>query len=318
MQPCLPLRWPTYSAKYPPADQRSLISISIESYSTGPEKRSPDRVKLALDRIAAKRQDKVQIGLCAYTTVELKEVLGQVPELHKRFIYYLESQGYIHPAKLRRQRISRRDYSPDDLRIIRDMWRYYRRGYSVQTAYDLVNRTERITSFVTLSVPEEKWPHLLSSLREQPEVVEASNVYGTNLDIIIRLETPEEGEVYQALLPALRSVELVGAPTVLRVVNSWQRENCQKKEDADMLAYVLMRVPGKDASEVMERLHDFPSIAEAATVYGETDIIARVEVSDQRELDELVMTQLHSIPAVESTRTFIVIGGLHWRRNHTS
>ncbi|MFQ5879530.1 MAG: Lrp/AsnC ligand binding domain-containing protein [Dehalococcoidia bacterium] len=247
--------------------------------------------------------------------MELKEVLGQVPGLHKRFVYYLESQGYIRPAKLRRQRISRRDYSDDDLRVVREMWRYYQRGYSVQAAYDLVSRRQRVTAYVTLPVPAARWRQLLEALREQPEVVEASIVYGTSLDFVVRTDTPDEGEIYHGLLPALTSVGLVGAPTVLRATNRFQREEAAAQGgDGRMMAYVLMRVPGKDADRVMEELRRFPGIVEAATVYGESDIIAKVVAAGQRELDELVMEKLHGIPAVESTRTFIVIGGLHWSR----
>lgn len=248
--------------------------------------------------------------------MELKDVLGRVPGLHKRFVYYLESQGYIRPVKLRRQRISRRDYSEEDLRVLREMWRYYQRGYSVQAAHDLVSRRERVVAYVTLPVPQERWRGLLAALREQPEVVAASAVYGVGLDIIVKTDTPDEGEVYQALLPALRAVGLVGAPTVLRATRYFQREETVPTDGGDgkMLAYVLLRVPGKDAPQVMEDLRRFVGIVEAATVYGETDIIAKVVVESQRELDELVMDKLHSIPAVESTRTFIVIGTLHWSR----
>lgn len=247
--------------------------------------------------------------------MELKEVLGQVTGLHKRFVYYLESQGYIRPTKLRRQRISRRDYSQEDLRVLREMWRYYQRGYSVQAAHDLVSRRERVLAYVTLPVPAEKWRGLLEALRQQPEVVEASTVYGTGLDFIIKTDTPEEGEVYQALLPALTAVGLVGAPTVLRATSHFQKERVAAQEGgAEMLAYVLLRVPGKDAPQVMEELRQFPGIVEAATVYGESDIIAKVAVGSQEELDELVMEKLHGIPAVESTRTFIIIGSLNWSR----
>ena len=55
-------------------------------------------------------------------------------------------------------------------------------------------------------------------------------------------------------------------------------------------------------------------IVEASTVYGETDVICRVQVPDQPRLDQLVMRDLHAIPAVESTRTFIVVHDMHWRR----
>jgi DNA-binding Lrp family transcriptional regulator len=245
--------------------------------------------------------------------MELKDILGQIPGLHKRFIYYLESQGYIRPTKLRRQRISRRDYSAEDLRIIREMWRYYERGYSVQAAYDLVSRSERVLSYVTLPVPAEQWGQMLDALQKQAEVVEACAVYGSSLDVIAKIDTPDEGEAYQVLLPALRSVGLVGSPTVLRAVDHFQQE-VGERGNTNMMAYVLMRVPGKDADQVMQELRQFPHITEAATVYGETDIIAKVMVESQTELDQLVMERLHNIPAVESTRTFIVIGGLHWSR----
>ena len=64
----------------------------------------------------------------------------------------------------------------------------------------------------------------------------------------------------------------------------------------------------------MEQLKTFPEVQKASTVYGESDVIARVETADQEALDTLVMQRLHDLPAVESTRTFVVIKNLHWRR----
>ena len=49
-------------------------------------------------------------------------------------------------------------------------------------------------------------------------------------------------------------------------------------------------------------------------IYGETDIIAKVIVRDQAALDDLIFRRLHAMPTVESTRTFIVVGELHWER----
>ena len=70
----------------------------------------------------------------------------------------------------------------------------------------------------------------------------------------------------------------------------------------------------ENVAEVMDQLKEIPEVLEASTVYGESDIIAKVQVGSQEELDSLVMDKLHAIPAVESTRTFIVIGRLHWSR----
>ena len=63
-------------------------------------------------------------------------VVSAVDGLEKRFVHYLEAQGYIHPTKIQKARIARRDYSPADLERIRGIWRYYQRGISVQRAYD--------------------------------------------------------------------------------------------------------------------------------------------------------------------------------------
>ena len=52
--------------------------------------------------------DKSKYGLCGWTAMELKDVLAQVPGLEKRFVYYLESLGYIQPTRVPKRRIARR------------------------------------------------------------------------------------------------------------------------------------------------------------------------------------------------------------------
>src|SRR4029079_16995019 len=75
-----------------------------------------------------------------WTGMELKEVLAQVPGLEKRFVYYLESLGYIQPARVPKLRIARRDYAQADVQRIQELWRYYQQGYALQAAQALVAR----------------------------------------------------------------------------------------------------------------------------------------------------------------------------------
>ncbi|MCS7206721.1 MAG: Lrp/AsnC ligand binding domain-containing protein [Dehalococcoidia bacterium] len=244
--------------------------------------------------------------------MELKEVIAQVPGLQKRFVYYLEAQGYIHPTKVRKHRISRRDYTEADLRIIREVWRYYQRGYAVQAAYDIVARRPRTLAYLTFQVPPPRWKETLRLLQTCPEVQEVAAVYGTTLDFIVKTDTPQEGDIHYVVGPLLTRAGISGAPTVWRILQTWQRP---PGRGGTMQAYILMQVPGKDVERVLERLKDFPGIVEASTVYGEQDIIAKASVANQQELDHLVMEQIHSIPGVVSTRTFIVITGLAWSRS---
>ena len=81
-----------------------------------------------------------------------------------------------------------------------------------------------------------------------------------------------------------------------------------------MQAYVLIKASAKGIEAVLEELRRLDGVVEASVVYGESDVICRVELADQTGLDQLVMRDIHAIPAVESTRTFIVVGSMHWRR----
>ena len=81
-----------------------------------------------------------------------------------------------------------------------------------------------------------------------------------------------------------------------------------------MRAWVLIKVPAKQIGALIEELRGYPGIVEAAGIYGETDVIAKLEVPNQDALDELVVQRIQSIDMVESTRTFIAIGSMHWER----
>jgi len=242
--------------------------------------------------------------------MDLREVLAQVPGLHRRFVYYLEARGFISPRKVPKERIARRDYSPQDLEVIRHTWKYYQRGYSLQRAYELATNPQRVVAYVAFQVPRGGLPRALEGLRRHPEVAEASAIYGARLDLLLRLETSHESDIYHTLVPFLAETGIGGLPEISLAKEGFRRPS----QGGGMKAYVLMKVPGKDVDAVMEELRALPAVKEASTVYGESDIIAKVEVANQEELDDLVMGRIHGIPAVESTRTFIVIGRLHWSR----
>ena len=82
-----------------------------------------------------------------------------------------------------------------------------------------------------------------------------------------------------------------------------------------MKAWILIKVPAKQIGGLVDELRSYPGVVEASAIYGETDVIAKVEVPDQDSLDELVLERIQSIAAVESTRTFIGVGSMHWRRD---
>ena len=251
--------------------------------------------------------------------MRLQDVLAAVPGLEKRFVHYLEGQGYIRPAKLQKARIARRDYSEGDLERIRAIWRYYQRGISIQRAWELVARPGADGAYVFFPVSAGRWGDAVQLLRGHDNVVEASAVYGETADVIAHLRAPHESDVYEVLDALFEASIISGLPQVLRhAAEAVWTGRSDPNGDAEVevvRAWVLIKVPAKQLDGLVEELRKFPGIVEASAIYGETDVIAKIEVGDSAALDELVVHKIQSIEVVESTRTFIGIGGLHWTRN---
>ena len=157
---------------------------------------------------------------------------------------------------------------------------------------------------------------VLQRLMEIPEALEAGVVYADTADLLVKMATARESDLYEALAPLLLDTGVAGLPSIWRVRDRFARAAGARSEEGKtgMIAYLMLKVPGKGVAEVMDALQGMEGVVEASTVYGESDIIARIQVPSQDALDSLVMNEIHGIPAVESTRTYLVVGGMHWER----
>ncbi len=84
-------------------------------------------------------------------------------------------------------------------------------------------------------------------------------------------------------------------------------------------AFVLITVPATQSGGVVAKLTseyaDF--VSEAAAVYGEADVIAKIEAASVDQLHDVVMEKIQGLPHVQVTRTFIIIPHLHSYGNPT-
>ena len=74
-----------------------------------------------------------------------------------------------------------------------------------------------------------------------------------------------------------------------------------------MKAFILITVPAGKSPEAVVALRKVTGVVEAWAVYGETDIVAKIDVTDNRVLDRLVMQDIQGMKLVNTTRTLIVI-----------
>jgi DNA-binding Lrp family transcriptional regulator len=250
--------------------------------------------------------------------MRLGELLDRVPGLEKRFVYYLEAQGVVRPRRLPKARIDRRDYSSEDERRIRRIWRHYRRGYSLSASRELAEREASAAAFALVGARPGRGADAVEALSRSDRILEAAVVYGVSEDLVVRIEAARDEDVLEALHGAFDRGVLTGLPTVLRTRGGLRSRGTALKGGAAMLAFVLMRVPAKRVDETLTRLTELEGIVEASAVYGETDIIAKIEVATQAQLDDLIIGKIQGLPEVEATRTYIVVGGLHWTRGNSA
>ncbi|MGB9675419.1 MAG: Lrp/AsnC family transcriptional regulator [Candidatus Nanoarchaeia archaeon] len=73
-----------------------------------------------------------------------------------------------------------------------------------------------------------------------------------------------------------------------------------------LTAYILLRVDSGVEREVLESLLDFDEVEEAELIYGEWDVIAKLNIDDLEKLSEFVLTAIRPIKGVRQTSTLIV------------
>ena len=74
---------------------------------------------------------------------------------------------------------------------------------------------------------------------------------------------------------------------------------------AEIKAYVMCKVSSGSEREVCKAIAEYPFIAEVNIIYGEYDIIAKIQVENLQQLDYIV-DKVRMIPSVTFTSTVIV------------
>jgi len=151
--------------------------------------------------------------------MQLREILTALPGLTKDFVYYLEDKGCIHPRRIQKERIARRDYTREDFETIASVFKYHQKGYSPRTAYQLATKEERVLAYVTMEVPGKESRKVVASLREIDGIVEAAETYGAT-DIVAKVDVPDISDLDAILVEKIETLPGVKATHTLIVVQN--------------------------------------------------------------------------------------------------
>ncbi len=71
-------------------------------------------------------------------------------------------------------------------------------------------------------------------------------------------------------------------------------------------AYVLLKVKAGSERKVVTRLQSLKQVTEVNELYGDWDIIARLQMDRLEELDNILTDKIRSIEGIKVTSTMIV------------
>lgn len=74
-----------------------------------------------------------------------------------------------------------------------------------------------------------------------------------------------------------------------------------------VMAYLLILVKPGEETTVVEKLNQMDEVKMTDVVYGEYDVIAKVEVPDMGALQKFLMEKIRKIDEIERTSTMIAI-----------
>ncbi len=74
-------------------------------------------------------------------------------------------------------------------------------------------------------------------------------------------------------------------------------------------AFILINIEAKKEDEVYQTLVDTDEIEGIREVFGQYDIIARIEAKDLQELRKIIIDKIRNVQGVISTNTLIISEG---------
>jgi DNA-binding Lrp family transcriptional regulator len=73
------------------------------------------------------------------------------------------------------------------------------------------------------------------------------------------------------------------------------------------LAWILIScLPGRER-DVYLQLLDIPSVSEVSIVYGELDLVARIDFESEKEMSKTLIEDMRNVSGVRKTETLIAV-----------
>ena len=252
--------------------------------------------------------------------MRIREILLTIPGITNRFIYYLEQQGYIQPEKQPQGKRDLRNYSLEDYGVIERTWHYHRIDkLPPKVAYEKALKKEITYFYLIGRIDARSLQNEINEFRDIHEIKTLFTLY-EDKDLLLELRAPEDDIIHvdSIIRRSLHFIPKTGNITTYKVKKTVWSDLSERRNEY-MLAWVLIRIPAKHSGGVVEKLKKLKKdgIKGAWTLYGEMDVLVRIEVESKNALDDLIMNKIQGITEVEYTITYLTVDSLpnmYWEK----
>jgi DNA-binding Lrp family transcriptional regulator len=154
---------------------------------------------------------------------------------------------------------------------------------------------------------------VISELRTIENVKEVHGTLGL-YDIIAKIEADSDEKIKQTITEKIRKMDKIGSTMTLMKVEGDElfKVNTEKLMGSILgknaaQAYVIIHCEQAREDLVLRDLNKIPEVKEADVVYGNYDVIGKIEAENHKELENIITKKVRKLKFVTSTMTLTVV-----------
>jgi len=168
-------------------------------------------------------------------------------------------------------------------------------------------------AYVLMSCKMGSEKSVISELRTIENVKEVHGTLGL-YDIIAKIEADSDEKIKQTITEKIRKMDKIGSTMTLMKVEGDElfKVNTEKLMGSILgknaaQAYVIIHCEQAREDLVLRDLNKIPEVKEADVVYGNYDVIGKIEAENHKELENIITKKVRKLKFVTSTMTLTVV-----------
>ena len=177
----------------------------------------------------------------------------------------------------------------------------------------LIPKANMARAYVLMSCKLGSEKEIISELKNIENVKEVHGTLGL-YDIIAKLEADSADALTQTVTEKIRNVENISSTMTLTKAEGEEVFKADTEKLMGSLlgktgaqAYVVIHCDQAREDLVLRDLNKIPEVKEADIVYGNYDVIGKVEAQNHKELENIITKKIRNLEFVRTTMTLNVV-----------